>query len=186
MTNTFNSFYIKTLKYELCNKFTYKNINQIPKVKKIILNFGCRTAEIKQLTASLLALELITNQRSIITTTKSPNILLKIKKGNPSGCKVTLRKTQMLSFFTKLIINIFPKVKNFNGFSTLKKSRKNLFSFELNETFAFNELEKNYYLFNKLNKLSITIVADCSSQKQLIFLLRSFQFPLITKSKLQA
>jgi large subunit ribosomal protein L5 len=91
----FNSFYLKTLKYELCNKFAYKNINEVPKLKKIILNFGCKTADLKHLSASLLALELITSQKGRITTTKSPNLLLKIKKGNPSGCKVTLKKTQM-------------------------------------------------------------------------------------------
>ena len=133
MINTFNSFYTKTLKYELCNKFTYKNIDQIPKIKKIILNFGCKTTEIKQLTASLLALELIANQKGVITTTKSPNILLKIKKGNPSGCKITLRKTQMLHFLIKLVINIFPRIKNFSGFEVSKKSENSTFSFELNE-----------------------------------------------------
>ena len=111
---TFNSFHLKTLKYELCNKFAYKNISELPKLKKIILNFGCRTADLKHLSASLLALELITCQKGRITTTKSPNLLLKIKKGNPSRFKVTLKKKQMLNFLLKMIINVFPKIKNFS------------------------------------------------------------------------
>ena len=178
---TFNSFHLKTLKYELCNKFAFKNISELPKLKKIILNFGCRTADLKHLSASLLALELITCQKGRITTTKSPNLLLKIKKGNPSGCKVTLKKTQMLNFLLKMIINVFPKIKNFDGFKNPDKNKSNLFSFKLNDTFVFKELEKNYYLFHKLKMLTVTIVLKCSLREELLFLLKSFQFPLNCK-----
>jgi ribosomal protein L5 len=61
--NFLEHFYLKTLKYDLSNRFLYKNTKELPKLKKIILNFGCKTSDLKQLSASLLALELITNQK---------------------------------------------------------------------------------------------------------------------------
>jgi len=172
------NFYLKTLKYDLTNKFCYKNTKELPKIKKIILNFGCNTTELKSLSSSLLALKLITNQKGNLTITKHSNIFLKIRKGNPIGCKITLRKTRMFNFLTKIIIQIFPQLKNFYGFNVTRKLKKNMFSYELHETFNFTELENNYYLFNNLPNLGITIVISSKAKEELIFILKSFQFPL--------
>jgi large subunit ribosomal protein L5 len=171
-------FYIKTLKYDLVNKFSYKNTKKLPKLKKIILNFGCKTSDIKYLASSLLALELITNQKGIMTTTKHSNILLKIRKGNPTGCKITLRKNRMINYFSKFLIEIFPKLKNFEGFKFNRKIKKNYFSYELYDTFNFNELEEHYYLFNNLSKLNVTIVTHTKTKNELLFILKSLQFPI--------
>lgn len=172
------NFYLKTLKYDLANKFFYKNTKELPKIKKIILNFGCNTTELKSLSSSLLALKLITHQKGNLTITKHSNIFLKIRKGNPIGCKVTLRKTRMFNFLTKIIIQIFPQLKNFYGFNVTRKLKKNMFSYELHETFNFTELENNYYLFNNLPNVGITIVISSKVKEELIFILKSFQFPL--------
>lgn len=171
-------FYIKTLKYDLINKFIYKNINQLPKLQKIILNFGSKKSDIKQLASSLLAFELIANQKGILTTTKKSNILLKIRKGNPTGCKLTLQKYNLFNFFGKTVIEIFPKLKNFTGFSINQKLKKNAFSYELHETFSFSELENHYYYFSNLPKLDITIVTTARNKTELIFLLKSLQFSI--------
>lgn len=170
-------FYNKTLKYELINKFVYNNTKNIPKLKKIILNFGCRTADIKQLSSSLLAFELIANQRGLLTKTKRSNILFKIRKGNPTGCKITLSRFNSYNFFSKMISEIFPKLKNFSGFNSKKILKKRTFSYELHETFVFKELESHYYLFNNLPKLNITIITDTNNKKELILLLKSLQLP---------
>ncbi len=166
------------LKYDLINKFSYKNIKKIPKLEKIILNFGCRTSEIRRLASSLLALELISNQKGVITTAKKANILLKVRKGNPTGCKVTLRKNNMLNFFSKITTEILPRMKNFDGFIIKQRFNEDAFSCELQDTFSFSELEEHYYLFNNLPKLKITFVTRCKNKKELIFLLKSFQFPI--------
>lgn len=168
-------FYNKTLKYELINKFSYDNSKNLPKLKKIILNFGCQTADIKQLASSLLALELITSQKGVMTLTKYSNINFKIRKGNPTGCKVSLSKFQTYNFLSKMLIEIFPRVKNFSGFISSKKIKKNVFSYELNETFSFTELENHFYLFNTLPKLNVTLLTNASTTKELIFLLKTFQ-----------
>src|SRR6476659_6903633 len=124
----------KTLKHDLLNKFYYKNINELPKLKKIVLNFGCETTELKQLSATILDLEFIANQKGILTKSKKSNILLKIRKGNPVGCKVTLQKKRMLKFLEKTLLEIFPKIKNFNGVTVNKQINKNSFSYELRNT----------------------------------------------------
>lgn len=171
-------FYNKNLKYELINKFIYNKTNNIPELKKIILNFGCKTADLKQLSSSLLAIEFITNKKGVMTKTKKSNILFKIRKGNPTGCKVVLSGLNAYNFLSKLIVEIFPKLKNFSKIDFSKKIKKNALSYYLHETFSFKELENHYYLFNNLSKLHITIVTNAKSNKEMIFLLKSFQFPI--------
>lgn len=171
------NFYFKTLKYDLLNKFMYNNTHKLPKLKKIILNFGSKTANIKQLSSGLLAFELIANQKGTLTTTKKSNILLKIRKGNPTGCKLTLQKYNLFNIFRKTLFEIFPKLKNFNGFIQSRKIKKNAFSYEIHDTFSFSELEGHYYFFNNLPKLDITIITTTQNRKELIFLLKSLQFP---------
>jgi len=173
-------FYIKTLKHDLSNKFFYKDTKKIPKIKKIVLNFGCRIPEIKHLAASLLALELITSKKGKLTTTKRSNILLKIRKGNPVGCKVVLTKKQMFKFLEKIIINIFPNIKNFTGvkLNNNKTVKTKTFSFEIQDIFTFTELEEQYYLFNNLPNLTITIITNSKSNKELLFIIKSLQFSL--------
>lgn len=173
------NFYLKILRYDFVNKSYYKKINSIPNIKKIILNFNCKTTNINKLATSLLAMELICAQKPIMTTAKSPNISLKIKKGAPIGCKVILKKRNQYEFLEKLIENILPKLKNFNGFNLKKKIIKNTFSYQFKDVLSFPEIEKKYYLFTDLSFLNITIVTNCKMEKELIFLLKSFKLSVI-------
>lgn len=168
-------FYNQTLKYELINKFKYSNIKNLPKIKKVILNFSCKTADIRQLASSLLAIELITSQQGKLTKTNYPQILFKIRKGNPTGCKVILRKFNMLNYMSKILIEIVPRIKNFNGFQLNKNSQKNTFSYQLTENFSFSELENNYSLFKNLSKLNVTIITNSSDKIELLYLLKTYQ-----------
>lgn len=176
--NFLKQFYYKTVKYDLINKFSYKNTKELPILKKIVLNFNCKSIEIKQLSTCLLALELITNQKGLLIVSKKPHLSLKIRKGNPIGCKVTLKNSNMFFFLSKLIIQIFPKLKNFKGFIIKKKSKKNSFSFELLDIFNFKELEDQYHLFYNLPKLNITLVTNSKTVEELLFIFKSFQLPI--------
>lgn len=170
-------FYFKTLKYDLANKFAYSDVGGIPKLKKVILNFGFKAADVKKLSSGLLAFELIANQKGILTTTTKSNILLKIRKGNPTGCKLTLQKHNLFNFLRKVVIEVFPKLKNFNGFTPNRQIKKNAFSYEIHDTFSFYDLEKHYYCFNNLPKLDITIITTTRDKKELLFILKSLRFP---------
>lgn len=175
-------FYYKTLKYDLINKFNYKNTKTLPNLKTVILNFGCKTADIKQLASCLLALELITNQKGVLTKTKCSKILFKTRKGNPTGCKVTLNKFNSFKFLELSTVEIFPKLKNFTGLNN-KNLKKNTFSYKLNDTFNFFGLEKNFHLFNNLPKLDVSIVSANFNEENedLHFLLTAYQLPLKVK-----
>ena len=172
------NFYYKILRYDLINKFIYNNTNNLPKLEKIVLSFGFSKNDIKQFATGLLAFELISNQKGILTITKKPNIVLKIRKGNPIGCKVTLQNQNLFNFFGKMLLRIFPMLKTFNEFKLTRKFKINRFSYEIHETFSFFELENHYYYFSNLPKLSITLITTAKNKKELLFILNSFQFPL--------
>ena len=175
-------YYKNIIKYDLLNKFQYNSLKEVPQIKKIILNFGCQTSDLKQLSLALLALELIASQKGALTISKNYNILLKIKKGTPTGCKVILQRNYKYNFFAKLFIEIFPRFKNFSSLYLKKKEFKNFaISFKFENTLTFLELERNYSLFNNLPNLSITIVTNSLIQKEFIFLLNSFKLPTNSK-----
>nr|YP_009495528.1 ribosomal protein L5 [Psammoneis japonica]AWQ64258.1 ribosomal protein L5 [Psammoneis japonica] len=174
----FESYYENIIKYDLINKFHYQNIKELPKLKKIVLNFGCKNSDLKNIASVLLALELIATQRGRITTSKNVNILLKIRKGNPVGCKLVLKKTLMYSFFSKLICQVFLKFKNFSGFNIKYESlNSKAISCKLENSLIFSELEQNYYLFNQLPILNITLVTNTINPKEFLFLLNAFKLP---------
>jgi ribosomal protein L5 len=75
--NYFENFKKKNLKYDIINKFNIKNTKQIPKLNKITLNIGCKSSDIKIVSASTLSLEIITNQHCFLTLSKKPNLRLK-------------------------------------------------------------------------------------------------------------
>lgn len=177
--NILENYYKKVIRHDLINKFFYNRIEDVPQLKKIILNFGCKSVEIKNLAASLLSLELIAVQQGVLTKSKRANILLKIRKGNPVGCTVVLRKNKMYSFLFKLLIDVFPNLKDFKGITVAKKLSKTSFSFTLKDLISFKELEKQFYLFSNLPPLNITFVTNTKTRKEFLYLLNALKLPLI-------
>ena len=177
--NIIENYYKNVIRYDLINKFFYTHVEEIPKLKKIILNFGCKSDEIKLIASSLFSLELITSKRGYITKSKRANILLKIRKGSPVGCVVVLEKTKMYHFFSKLLSEVFPNLKDFRGFSISKKTGKSTFSFTLKDLIAFKELEKQFYLFTNLPPLNIVLITNSKTKEELLYLLNSLKLILI-------
>ena len=177
MINILENYYKKVIRRDLLNKFRYNNIEEIPRLKKIILNFGCKSSEIKILAASLLALELIGVQQSTFTKSRRANILLKIRKGNPVGCTVVLRKNTMYNFLIKLLIDVFPTLRDFKGIDVAKKLNPSTFSFTIQDLISFKELEKQFYLFSILPPLNVTFITNTKTTKELLYLLSAFKLP---------
>lgn len=180
--NILENYYKKVIQYDLINKFSYTNLNDIPQLKKIILNFGCKNFEIKNILSALLSLELITMKSGSLTKSKRSNVLLKIRKGYPVGCTVVLRKHKMYWFFFKLLSEVFPNLKSFKSLSVSKKLGKTSFSFTLKDLIHFKELENQFYLFINLPPLNIILVTNTKTKQELLYLLTSFKLPLILKS----
>lgn len=176
----FKYYYNNVVKYDLINKFYYKKSKPIPKIIKLILHFNCKNLNVKILISSLIALELISTKKSLILLSKKSNILVKIRKGNPIGCKVILQKIEMNLFFFRLISEIFPNIKLFEGFS-IKKFENCIvhsFLFTIRKTLFVSELEKHYSFFKILPDLKINIITNSLSLFELVFLLNSYKFPL--------
>lgn len=173
-------FYYKTvIKYDLINKFNYKNIKELPKLKKIILDFKTKNFKAKTFAATLFALELIALKKCNFTTSKKPNILLKIQKGQPVGGKIILTKKLMYHFFSSLILEIFPKAQNCIKF---KPNNKSNISIQLKQdNLNFYNLKEHYNLSDLINYINITITTNSKTQTELFFLLRSLQVPILNK-----
>jgi large subunit ribosomal protein L5 len=173
--NILENYYRKVVRRDLINKFSYTHLDEIPQLKKIILNFGCKNSDIRGIAAALLSLELITVRPGSLVKSKRSNVLLKIRKGNPVGCVVVLKKTKMYYFLFKLLSEVFPNLKSFTGVGVSKRLEKASFSFTLKDLINFKELEKQFYLFINLPPLNITLVTNTKTKEELVYLLRSLK-----------
>ena len=101
----------------LMKKFEYKNIMEVPKIEKVVINMGVGEAKenVKILDAAMSDLQIITGQKPIITKAKKSVANFKIREGMPIGCKVTLRGEKMYEFVDRLINLALPRVRDFRG-----------------------------------------------------------------------
>lgn len=176
----FNTHFTATTKSDVSLKFKFRNIFFTFKIQKIILNFGIKEVDFKNLLPALVSLEILSGQKACVTCSKTSNISLKIRNGAPVGCKVTLRKLRMVLFLTKLLLLIFPTIKLFEeGFFLTKNTEQfKSFSFCLEDPLIFSEIEEQYELFKSLPKLDISIITNSNSLIELGSLLTSCRFPI--------
>lgn len=163
--------YSKTiLKRDYIIKFSDK---KFPVIKKIILNFNFTKINfnMKLLLINLLFLEVIAYKKAKILKSKKFNVALKIKKGQPVGCIVVLKKNYIYFFLEKLLINNIVLKKNFS------KLNKNYFSFSFSDIFKFNLqfFDNNYHFFNTIPKFNVLILINNKNLLELLFVLKSYK-----------
>ena len=163
-----NQYTEMVVKYDLLNKFKYKNTQSIPKLEYIILNFNFNRGEVKMIIPVMAALKLITLQNSKITTSNVSNINFKIRKGQPVGCNLKLKKNRASNFLYILLNNMLPKNK-------ILKLNGTMISFKLNNSLIFYELEKNYQFFKKLPVLNVHIKFSKCSNEEFKCLVKSYK-----------
>jgi len=173
--NILEHYYKKIIRRDFINKFSYTYVEEVPQLKKIVLNFGCKNSDVKSIASALLSLELITTKKGSLVKSKRANVLLKIRKGNPVGCVVVLKDNVMYNFLFKLLSEVLPNLKFFTGLNLSKKCGKTSFSFTLKDLINFKELEKQFYLFINLPPLNITLITNARTKKELLYLLQSFK-----------
>ncbi|MDN5346960.1 MAG: large subunit ribosomal protein [Clostridia bacterium] len=159
-------------------KFKYKNIMQVPKLEKIVINMGVgeATQNPKALDGAVQDLMAITGQRPVITKAKKSIAAFKLRKGTPIGCKVTLRGERMYEFLDRLINVALPRVRDFRGVSPDSFDGRGNYALGIREQLIFPEVD--YDKTDKVRGMDVIIVTTAKTDEEARELLRLFGMPL--------
>ena len=171
--------YHETFKSSLKDKFNYKNVMEIPRIDKVVINMGMGEAvkDSKKIEIAQKELASITGQFPIITKAKKANASFKLREGMSVGLKVTLRKSKMYEFIDRLINIALPRVRDFRGISNKSFDGKGNYSLGLKEQFIFPEIE--YDTVDTPRGMDITIVTTAKTDGEARELLKNFNFPFV-------
>jgi len=172
--------YLNVVTEELILKYQYKNIYEVPRIDKIVINTSMKTADfkVKMIPSFIVALTLITGQTAYPTLAKKGNAKLGIRKNTVTGTKVTLRGDTMYIFLDFLCTLVLPRIKNFDGLTKKSLNNEGNFSFEIKDPFVFPQLESASEVFNYLGPITITITTTTQKKEQSLNLLRGLNLPL--------
>jgi len=161
----------------MMKEFSYKNIMEVPKVQKIVLNVGLGEAiqNIKVLDAAQKELAHITGQKAVVTKAKKSIASFKLRKGMPIGCKVTLRGQRMYEFLDRFISTALPRIRDFRGISGKAFDGRGNYSIGLKEQFIFPEID--YDKVEMVHGLDITFCTTAKTDEESKALLRYFGMP---------
>lgn len=173
-----NEYYKKTIIPNFLENKIFKNIMEIPKIKKVIINtsFNMSFSNKKNIEEIVNDLTLITSQKPITTKAKKSIAGFKIRKGFIIGCKVTLRKKNMYNFLNKLISFALPRIRDFKGLSNKSFDGNGNYSIGIKEYTIFPEIDYDKITNNK--GMDITIVTNAKNDKNAKILLKAFNFPI--------
>jgi large subunit ribosomal protein L5 len=171
----------KKKKGDLSKKLSLKNIMQVPKLEKIVVNIGHGQAvqNVKLLEAASAELALITGQKPVLTRAKKSIAGFKLREGMPIGCSVTLRRTVMFEFLDRLINLTIPRIRDFRGYSLKAFDGRGNYSLGIKEQIVFPEID--YDKVKQIKGLGITIVTTAKDDIQCKELLEMFDFPFRKK-----
>lgn len=169
--------YEKEVVPALMEKFGYKNIMEVPKLEKIVVNMGVGEAKDnpKVLESAMADLQLITGQKPVLTRAKKSIANFKIRANMPIGCKVTLRKNRMYEFADKLMNVALPRVRDFRGVSDKSFDGRGNYSLGVKEQLIFPEIE--YDKIDKIRGMDIIFVTTAKTDEEARELLRFLGMP---------
>ncbi len=161
----------------LIDKFGYKNIMQVPKIEKIIINVGVGEAiqNPKAMDGAVNDLMAISGQKPVITKAKKSIAGFKLREGMPIGCKVTLRGERMYDFLYRLINIVLPRVRDFRGVSPQAFDGRGNYSLGIKEQTIFPEID--YDKIDKIRGLEVVIVTTAKTDEEARELLKSMGMP---------
>jgi large subunit ribosomal protein L5 len=173
----FKELYYGTVRDELQKKFEYKNVHQIPKIEKIVVNMGVGEAatDSKAIDGAVADLRTITGQQPIVTRARKSIATFKLRQGMPIGAKVTLRGDRMWEFLDRLICVAIPRIRDFRGISSKSFDGRGNFSMGVSEQLIFPEID--YDKVDRTRGMDITIVTTATTNEEGKALLDGFHFP---------
>jgi large subunit ribosomal protein L5 len=162
---------------KLMEKFQYKNIMQVPRVERVVVNIGVGEAiqNPKALDGAVNDLTLISGQKPVVTRAKKSIAGFKLREGMAIGCKVTLRGERMYNFLDKLINLSLPRVRDFRGVSPQAFDGRGNYSLGIKEQTIFPEIE--YDKIDKIRGLEVVIVTTAKTDEEARELLRHMGMP---------
>ena len=162
---------------KLLTEFAYKNVMQVPRVKKITLNMGVgeAVADKKQIENAVRDMTAIAGQKPVVTKARKSIAGFKIRDGWPIGCKVTLRGEHMWEFLDRLIAISIPRIRDFRGLNGTSFDGRGNYSMGVREQIMFPEID--YDKVDALRGLDITITTSAQTDEEGQALLKAFNFP---------
>jgi large subunit ribosomal protein L5 len=169
--------YNKEMVPQLMKDFNYKNVMEVPKITKIVLNMGLGEAiqNVKILDSAAEELAAIAGQKPVITKAKKSIAGFKLRQGMPIGCAVTLRRERMYEFLDRLVSVSLPRVRDFKGVSGKAFDGKGNYSLGVKEQLIFPEID--YDKVDKVKGLNITIVTTAKTDAEGKALLKLLGLP---------
>ena len=161
----------------MVKKFGYKNIMEVPKLDKIVINRGVAEAKdnSKVLETAVKELETITGQKVVTTKAKNSVANFKIREGMPIGCKVTLRGEKMYEFLDRLVNLALPRVRDFRGVNSASFDGRGNYALGIKEQIIFPEIE--YDKIDKVRGMDVIVVTTAKTDEEARELLRLFNMP---------
>lgn len=159
-------YYQKEVVPRLFETFKYKNIMQVPKLEKIILNMGLGEAihNIKLLDSAMEELKIIAGQQPVVTRAKKSIAAFKLREGMPIGCCVTLRHKRMYDFYYKLVNIALPRVRDFRGLSGKALDGHGNYTLGIREQIIFPEID--YDKIDQIKGMNISIVTNATTDEE--------------------
>ena len=169
--------YTKEIVPAMMKEFSYKNIMEVPKIQKVVLNVGLGEAiqNIKLLEAAQKELGMITGQKAVVTKAKKSIATFKLRKGMPIGCKVTLRGSTMYEFLDRLVSIALPRIRDFRGVSGKSFDGRGNYALGIREQFIFPEID--YDKVEMVHGLDVIICTSARTDKESKALLRYIGIP---------
>ena len=161
----------------MIKKFGYKNIMEVPKLDKVVINMGVGEAKenAKVLDSAVKDLEIITGQKAVLTRAKNSVANFKIREGMPIGCKTTLRGEKMYDFMDRLVNLALPRVRDFRGVSADSFDGRGNYALGIKEQLIFPEIE--YDKVEKVRGMDVIVVTTAKTDEEARELLRLFGMP---------
>jgi large subunit ribosomal protein L5 len=177
MSQRLKKEYIEAIVPKLMGQFKFKNIHEVPKIEKIVINRGIGSASQNQKTvdAALKELGMIAGQKGIITRSKKAIAGFKVREKMPVGVVVTLRGDRMYGFLDRLINLALPRVRDFQGINPKSFDKNGNYSLGLEEQLMFPEIE--YDKVDQVRGMDISIVTTANKQDEGLALLKEFGLP---------
>ena len=161
----------------MVKKFGYKNIMEVPKLDKVVINMGVGEAKenAKVLESAIADMEKIAGQKAVVTRAKNSVANFKIREGMPIGCKVTLRGERMYEFVDRLVNLALPRVRDFRGVNPNAFDGRGNYALGIKEQLIFPEIE--YDKIDKVRGMDVIFVTTAKTDEEARELLRQFNMP---------